>query len=213
MKPSPVPKRKGKTFYVPHPRYGSMPRMTGLDVENLKDGVYLRCWSAAELEAWTRKKSFYGTDPACIGCLIPGTAIVADPSRQTGTGFPNTHYYDIERKCRDCGRRFIFYAVEQRHWYEELQFPVDADCIRCVPCRKRSQTLEQLKARYEALSVAASRSVADELEMALARLDLVEAGVFHPRQVEKVRAFLNAHEDHEQAATLRARLAAITTKT
>ncbi len=186
--------------------------MTGLNVEKLKDGNYFRCWTAAELESWTRKNSFYGIDPAHIGCLIPGTAIVADPLRQVGSCMPNTHYYDIERKCRDCGQLFIFYALEQRYWYEELQFPVDADCIRCVPCRKRSRTLEQMKARYDELSVAESLTVSDEIEMTLVRLELVEAGIFHPRQIERVRAFLNAHGDHEQASTIRARLAAITTK-
>ena len=210
MKPSLIPKRR--THYVPHPRYGSQPRLTGLNVEKFKDGVYIRCWTATELESWTRKNSFYGIDPAHIGCLIPGTAIVADPSRQVGSSMASTHYYDIERKCRDCGQLFIFYALEQRYWYEELQFPVDADCIRCVPCRKRSRTLDQMKARYDELSAAESLTVSDELEMTLARLELVEAGIFHPRQIERVRAFLNAHEDHDQAKTIRARLAAITPK-
>jgi hypothetical protein len=210
MKPSLIPKRR--TYYVPHPRYGSQPRMTGLNVENLKDGAYIRCWTPQELESWTRQKSFYGIDPAHIGCLIPGTAIVADPARQVGSSIASTHYYDIERKCRDCGQLFIFYALEQRYWYEELQFPVDANCIRCVPCRKRSRTLDQLKARYDELSVAESRTVMDEVEMTLARLDLVEAGIFHPRQIERVRAFLNSHPDHEQATAIRARLAAFITK-
>jgi len=210
MKPSLIPKRRA--HFVPHPRYGSQPRMTGLNVENLKDGAYIRCWTATELESWTQKNSFYGIDPAHIGCLIPGTAIVADPSRQVGSSMASTHYYDIERKCRDCGQLFIFYAEEQRYWYEDLQFPVDADCIRCVPCRKRSRTLDQLKARYDELSAAESRTVLDEVEMTLARLDLVEAGIFHPRQIERVRAFMKSHPDHEQAATIRAGLAAITTK-
>lgn len=205
--PSKIPKRR--TYYVLHPRYGSLPRVTGLDVENGKDEVYLRCWTAAELESWTGKNSFYGINPEHIGCLIPGTAIVADPSRQVASSIPVTHYYDIERKCRDCGHRFIFFALEQRHWYEELQFPVDADCIRCVPCRKRSRTLDHLKARYEELCAAESRTVSDDAEMTLARLALVEAGLFHPRQIERVRAFLNAHGDHEKADEIRAKLAAL----
>lgn len=210
MKPTITPKRR--TDYVPHPRYGSQPRITGLNVENLKNGTYIRCWTASELESWTRKNSFYGIDPAHIGCLIPDTAIVADPSRQVGSSMASTHYYDIERKCRDCGQLFIFYAEEQRYWYEELQFPVDADCIRCAPCRKRSQTLDRLKARYDVLSAAETRTVSEEVEMTFARLDLVEAGIFHPQQIERVRAFLNTHPDHEQTATIRTRLAAITTR-
>jgi hypothetical protein len=200
---------KRRDRYVPHPRYGSQPRFTGLDVKKSKKGVFVRCWTAEELESWIRKNSFDWINPAQIGCLIPGTAIVADPARQVGSCMASTHYYDIEKTCRDCSRLFIFFAEEQRYWYEELQFPVDADCVRCAPCRKRSQSIDRLKERYDELSAAESLTLADELEMTLARLDLVEAGIFHPRQIEQVRAFLNRHPDHELAITIKTRLAEV----
>jgi hypothetical protein len=204
---------KSRWGFVPHPRYGDKPRHTGLDVRNLHDGVHLRCWTEGELEAWAARHSLAWIDPALVGSLIPGTAIVADPSRQRGSCMLNTHYYDIQRKCRDCGRLFIFFAEEQRYWYEELQFPVDADCVRCHPCRQRHQALNATRRSYETLLHVESPGVEELLELTLARLDLVEAGLFHPRQLERVRAFLRQHPDHERSPAIRARLEAVSRTT
>ncbi len=206
-KPSLIPKRR--TYYVPHPRYGSQPRITGVDVDRHSDGVYLKCWTAEELESWRKKGSFHGIDPAHIGFLIPGTAILADPLKQRGSCMLNTHYYDIEKKCRDCGKPFIFYAEEQRYWYEELQFPVDADCVRCYPCRRVTQDVERTMRTYEELMSVADPSPDQQASMADYRLTLVQAGRFHTRQLEHVRAFLNRFPDHPQTSDIRCRLATI----
>ncbi len=82
---------------------------------------------------------------------IPGTAIVADPSKQTRATVPVTHYFDLERSCRDCKRHFIFFAEEQKYWYEELGFGLESDCVRCTECRKKQQGIAWLKERYESL--------------------------------------------------------------
>lgn len=201
---------KSQWAFVPHPRYGDKPRHTGLDVRNLHDGVYIRCWTEGDLQDWVAQNHYTWIDPATIGSLIPGTAIVADQSRQHGSCMLNTHYYDIQRKCRDCGRMFIFFAEEQRHWYEELQFPVDADCVRCHPCRKRQQALDATRRSYETLLQVESPTPEVLLELTLARLDLVEARLFHPRQLDHVRSFLRRHPDHERSPAIRARLEAVT---
>ena len=200
---------ESKWAFVSHPRYGDKPRYTGLDVRNLHDGVYIRCWTEGELEAWVAKHRYTWIDPATVGSLIPGTAIVADPSRQHGSCILNTHYYDIQRKCRDCGRMFIFFAEEQRYWYEEVQFPVVADCVCCHPCRHRQQALDVTRRSYETLLHIESPSLEALLELTLARLDLVEARLFHPRQLDHVRSFLRQHPDHEQSSAIRTRLEAI----
>src|SRR5262249_1916680 len=122
--------------------------------------------------------------------MIPGTAIAADLSRQTPATVPVTHYYDIDKVCRDCGRKFIFFAEEQKHWYEELGFPLEAEAIRCPPCRKRLQRIGRIRKRYEQLFPLHLRTLEETLEMADCCLTLVEEGVFHLRQTERVRMLL-----------------------
>ena len=205
--PNPVPRRR--TYYVEHPRYGSQPRVTGLNVDKHAIGVHVRAYSQEELALLSKDRSWLGVDASRIGFLIPGTAIVADPSRQHGSSVLNTHYYDIERNCRDCGRPFLFFAEEQRHWYEELGFPVDADCIRCHPCRRACQDLDRIVQRYEELLKVKEPSPEIQAELADHRISLVQAGRFHVRQLEQVRAFLSRHPDHPKTADIRCRLAAI----
>jgi len=197
---------KSKWSFVPHPRYGDKPRYTGLDVSKRSEGVYMRCWTEPELEAWTTKHNYHWIDPEYIGSLIPGTAIVADQSRQHGSAMLNTHYYDIRRKCKECGRPFIFFAEEQRYWYEELQFPVQADCVRCHPCRLQQRTLQSTKTQYDELLEIDAPSVEQFLEITQARLDLIEAGIFHARQLDHVRSFLRKHPEHPQSAAIQERL-------
>ena len=199
---NPVPKRR--SYYVEHPRYGSQPRLTGLDVDTHSVGVYVRAYTEAE-----SPKLFSGGSCARMGFLIPGTAIVADRSKQRGSCMLNTHYYDIERECHDCGRPFLFYAEEQRYWYEELEFPVDANCIRCYPCRRATQEIDRTVQRYEELVAIADPSLDVQAELASHRVTLVQAGRFHIRQLEQVRRFLNRHPDYPQSPDIRARISAI----
>ena len=91
----------------------------------------------------------------------------------------------------DCDRPFIFFAAEQKYWYEELGFPLESDCVRCVVCRKKQQGLELKRQRYEELFHVPERTPEQNLEMAECALSLVEAGVFaKQRQLERVRATL-----------------------
>jgi hypothetical protein len=139
--------------------------------------------------------------------VIRGTAVAADLTRQTPATIPVTHYYDLERTCRDCGRLFLFFAVEQKHWYEELGFPLEAECVRCHPCRKQEQEIKARHERYQELMHREQLAPEQEAELALLRLDLIEASLFGVRQAELVRAFLNRFPDHPQAAEIRDRLA------
>jgi len=157
--------------YVEHPRFGRSPRITGLNPQSdLTTGKPFLHWNAAE--------------------RIPNTAVEADLSRQSRATVPVTHYYDVKRTCRDCGRPFIFFAQEQKHWYEELGLPLEADCVSCVPCRKRQQGVALKRERYEELFHVAERTADENLEMAECCLSLIEAGVFHVRQTQRVRQLL-----------------------
>lgn len=141
---------------VEHPRNGRGPRSTGLDVASNGDAAPGRPLVKPH---WLNRGR------------VPGTAIVADVSRQVVTTMGVTHDYDLRRECRDCGRPFLFFAAEQKHWHEELGFTQGSDRVR---------------ARYEVL-IGSARSLAEDEELARHCLALMEAGLFSPRKGEQVR--------------------------
>ena len=161
------------SHYVAHPRFGQRPRLTGLNPQtDMQTGsVFLHWHSPKE-------------------CRIPHTAIRADLSKQSRATVPVTHYYDVRRECSDCGRPFLFFAEEQQYWYEDMGFALESNCVRCVPCRKRKQGIEQKRARYEELLHKPDPSIDERLEMAECCLTLMEAGEFYRRQTERVRMIL-----------------------
>lgn len=161
--------------YVVHPRYGQGPHVTGLNPQSdLTTGRVFLHWHSPE------------------GVRIPNTAIAADLSKQGRATIPVTHFFDAKRTCADCRRPFIFFAAEQKYWYEELGFPLESDCVRCAICRKRQQGLEQSRQRYEELFHMQDRTTAQNRELAECSLSLVEAGLFNKRQLERVRSILKA---------------------
>jgi Probable zinc-ribbon domain len=160
--------------FVEHPRYGRGPRWTGMNPrDDLSQGVYLG-WHSRSDER------------------IPDTAIEANTDRQPNATVPVTHYFDLKRKCRDCGRSFIFFAEEQRYWYETLQFYLGADCVRCIDCRLAERDTKRLRERYETLLADDQRSDADNLDLAEVAMALIDCGVFGARCLEHVRCRLNS---------------------
>jgi len=68
---------------------------------------------------------------------LPAGAVRGDPRRQLYCcEVPRYFYVDVDRTCRDCGAPFVFPAREQKHWYETLGFRLDANAVRCLPCRR-----------------------------------------------------------------------------
>ncbi len=122
---------------------------------------------------------------------------MADLTRQTPATVPVTHYFDLQRTCRDCGRQFLFFAEEQKYWYEVLGFGLDSDCVRCADCRKKEQGIARDRETYEALFHVAEKTTEQSLEMAEACLSLIEANVFTAKQTQRVRTLLNAVADHD----------------
>ena len=159
--------------FVEHPRYGRRSNITGLNPETDYGGSTFIHWHSP------------------TECRIPNTAIPADLSRQTPATVPITHYYDVIRQCRDCGRPFIFFAEEQKHWYGDLGFGLDSNCVRCVPCCKKQQAIARQRERYEYLFHLLNKTPAETLEMADCCLSLIETGTFSSRQTERVRMLLN----------------------
>jgi hypothetical protein len=201
--------RKDYSDYVEHPRFGRGPRITGLDPDALDTNVHLH-WNAttvAEIasryEALMGQKWPHGDLAAYTRDIkrIPNTAINADLSRQKITAVGVTHYFDLDRACRGCGRRFIFFAEEQKHWYEELGFTLNSDCVRCVPCRKQEQGIARKRQRYEELFQEPNRTGDQTLEMAECCVELMEASIFGTRQAQRARTLLNKFSAATDAAT------------
>lgn len=120
--------RPKRPMVVPHPRYGN-----GIRPSEFK------------VDAGTVRASFWRYHDQTI---FPESAIPANIQKQSVSAVPCRWYVDVLKECRDCRRQFIFYAAEQQHWYEELRFPLDADCVRCPECRKTDQTLRRRLQRY-----------------------------------------------------------------
>jgi Probable zinc-ribbon domain len=128
-----VPKRRNAATAdrVAHPRYGSAPIVSGLSV-------------AEERIRRSHWRGFPGT-------VFPESVLIADASKQNYSIFPFEYYVDMLRDCRACHRPFIFFAREQRYWFETLRFFTDADCIHCPTCRRSSQALRRRIRRYSDL--------------------------------------------------------------
>ena len=105
--------------------------------------------------------------------------------------FPITHYFDVKRRCDDCDRMFIFFAREQKHWYESLQFSINADCIRCTECRKQKQYTANRRSQYELLLKSDNRSDVDTLTLVDCCLTLIESSEFGGRSLQTARQLLN----------------------
>ena len=114
--------------YVPHPRYGSQPITSGHVYS--KDEIESAHWRYASLK------------------YFPETAIPAEAEKQNYAEYSRKLYVDIEESCKGCQREFIFFALEQKYWFEELKFWVDSHCIKCINCRKRDFEIKQMQVKY-----------------------------------------------------------------
>lgn len=111
---------------VAHPRFGSTPMVSKLQVDLQR--ILRGHWQYDE------------------GRIFPQSVLAADVSRQNFALYPRLFYVDMLTICRKCQRPFLFFAVEQQHWYEKLGFYVDADCVHCPTCRR---LLHQEKVRLK----------------------------------------------------------------
>ncbi len=162
-----------QTDWEDHPRFGNKPRLTGLNPVEFREAVFV----------WHAKN-----------CRIPNTAIRATPGTQIGSCYEITHYFDHGMHCVDCGKAFIFFAEEQKYWYETLKIPVSVQCIRCIACRKVYKHSATLRQRYEELVTSSIRSTDEELELANIGLTLFEEGVIQGKALDKIRSVLNRLE-------------------
>ena len=186
--------------YVNHPRYGRGPRYTGRNPDPFSSHVSLH-WNATSITEITQvyQKLTGQTFAPLLDLIpydqgakrIPNTAVNASPDRQLTATVAITHYFDLDRVCRDCLQPFIFFADEQKYWYEDLGFRLDADCVRCVQCRKRHRTIADARRQYETLFHILEKTTEQTLEMAACCLQLIADGVFTRKQTQRIRMLLN----------------------
>lgn len=160
--------------FVEHPRYGREPRITGLDPRDDGFGT----------------KFFHWHSPP--ECRVPNTAITADPTKQREATIAVTHYFDVSRRCRDCKRMFLFFAEEQRYWYEVLGFGLESDCIRFVDCRRSERQIAEQRRTYDGLLGKTERTDDENLELIDCGLSLMEQSIFGTRCLQSMRALLNS---------------------
>lgn len=135
---------------VPHPRFGSESKPSGYNFTEFR--IRGSFWGYADEK------------------LFISSAIPADTSKQNYTVLPREYYVDILKLCRGCKRRFIFFAKEQKHWFEELGFFVDADCVRCTQCRVEDRKLKLIFQRY---SVTVSKEQLSDTKLAELIVDAI----------------------------------------
>ena len=171
---------------VPHPRFGSRSVPSGFDVPR----------------ALIRAVYCYDRPP-----VFPESAIPADISRQHFSVQPRPCYVDMMLQCHRCNRPFIFFAREQRFWYEDLGFWVDAQCIQCPECRRWRRRLRQAQQRCD--QAGRTGDWADEELVALVRdaVILYEAGIL--RSERKLRQIKNLAESRIPGSNAAQQIAAL----
>ncbi len=142
--------------YVMHPRYGDRPIES--EFKFTKDEIERAFW-------------LYGSVKYFENTVIP-----ADISKQNYAVFPRKLYVDIEELCIRCGRPFLFFALEQRHWFETLGFWIDAHCTRCADCRRSDNDIKKMQRTYSSLVQKAERTAAETKELKQYALELYMRG-------------------------------------
>jgi hypothetical protein len=134
-------RRSSPSKFVKHPRYGALPHTSGLAVpeEEIRESF------------WSLQRE----------TMFPESVLAARPDEQNYGTFPRLYYVDVLRNCRSCGLRFIFFAKEQRYWFETLKFFVDADCVLCPDCRRESRSINRRVRRYSDLMKRKARTPDD----------------------------------------------------
>ena len=84
------------------------------------------------------------------------TAVRANTDKQNYSVCPRHWYIDADFKCERCGQEYKWTAGEQKAWFEDYFFWVDALPRHCRKCRVERRRLADLRKEYDS-SVAAAR--------------------------------------------------------
>jgi len=151
-----------KRAYVNHPVYGCQPSISeyNFPLEEIVSGY------------WAYKAHN----------IFPKSVIPADEKKQNYAMYPRRFYVDQEKQCITCDRWFLFFAKEQKYWFEELNFYIDADCVKCVECRKSDQELKRKALKYQSLISKNDRTENETKELKKLAQDLFDSGYIKNEQ-------------------------------
>ncbi len=138
------------------------------------------------------------------GWVFPESAIPADLSRQSFSPVPVRFYVDTLKYCRACDRPFLFFAREQKFWYEDLGFDLGSHPVRCAECRREVRRQRFHFQRYGRL-IGATEWTDDELATLVSdAVYLFEKGVLQREQTLRrlKNAALRRLPDHEATASI-----------
>jgi len=153
--------------YVNHPRYGDKPIHSGNNFS--KDEIEQGFWGYS-------KEHFF-----------PESVVIANIEKQKYSTFPRTLYVDIKKQCIQCKRSFIFFALEQKYWYEILGFYIDADCVKCIDCRKKERMIKKMMITYENLLKKEEKTDLEISELKKNALELYQLGyIRNKHKIDKI---------------------------
>ena len=166
--------------FVDHPRFGDKPIVSGANFS--REEIIQSFWQYSRAGE----------------TIFSETAILADTTKQNYHCFPRKIYVDLGKKCRECGKWFIFYALEQKYWFEHLGFFVDADCVYCAECRRNDHQLKGRIERYNALVKKRDKSTEEWRELSVIADVLWEVGYIRkPETLRKSRPPKRLEKRHE----------------
>lgn len=117
------------------------------------------------------------------------SAVRADVARQNCSICPRYWYVDAVFSCERCRSEFIFGTEEQRVWYEDYRFWVDAFPKHCLACRQALRNLKAARREYDQLVDEALKTRKLEPKRRLARVidQLYELGGELPPRINTNR--------------------------
>ncbi|MEM7404254.1 MAG: zinc-ribbon domain containing protein [Pseudomonadota bacterium] len=97
----------------------------------------------------------------------------ADSDRQNCSVCPRYWYVPATFVCARCEQEFVFGVAEQRAWYEQYYFWVDAFPKHCQSCRRALRTRKALRQHYDHLVADALAST--EVDIKRRAIEIIDA--------------------------------------
>jgi Probable zinc-ribbon domain len=172
--------------YVEHSRFGRGPRLRP-DLATDGDSV-VTTWPSIEIQP-------AGFRPSTgRSCHIAGTGIPVDMQAVHPKSYPPgfSHYFDLDKWCWGCGRRYIFFAEEQKYLYETLHLSIWLRCGLCVECRnknhrQKTRPFAQAARKYQDLLGIKNRTPEQTLELIASGIEMAEKGQGGELLLERLR--------------------------
>ncbi|MEM7060052.1 MAG: zinc-ribbon domain containing protein [Pseudomonadota bacterium] len=165
--------------YVRHPRYGCTPLLSNDPDAQTAARKHFRGNFTGTVpgEVWAGRTYFY-----------PDSAIRVRIPESDSTFWSTMLCMDRGERCRTCGRWYLFWALEQKHWHEVLKFGAWAGCLDCCDCRRERHQKERLVQEYEDLLARDGKTNADWARFSLIGDRLFEIGyIKHHATLAKTR--------------------------